>query len=247
MSTPDPLEKAFADLRARQRSPSQRALPPEQLDALLDAQADPAERVRVAGAVVADGRTRLQFAQMVAVDDELAALRARRRMRRLVGVPLVLAAAAALAVLAFWPPAAPPLVGRLVVAEADGPKDPNWPPFLRARRSESLRLADLAGGAEVLHWVAIDVVGGGEWRLSRPRAADVGLSELVPAASAGPLLVACSAMPPDALLAALRAFVDQPLRDAARQSGGAGVASRLRLAVDPARSPGLLMGVLELF
>jgi len=243
--TPDPLDQAFADLRARQANRGPLRLPSEELDALLDPQADPAERARVAAAVVADARTRAQFAQLLVVDDELAA-RVRRRRLRLVTAGWVALAAAILAVVTLWPSAPTPLLGRIVVAQADGPKDPTWPPFLRARRDESLQLELQTGGGAVVHWVAIEVLGPGSWQRAQAPGAALPLADFVPSASAGPLLVACGSEEPAALLATLRSLVDPALQDAARQRGGAGVTARLR-AVVGAEPPPLLMGVLELF
>jgi hypothetical protein len=251
MTDDDPLERAFAALRAeadRSRGPR---LPAEQLDAFLDADADPAERRRVAAAVVADRSTREQLAQLLAVDAELAATAAANGARsrfRLVASVVVALAALLLLTFLLWPLVQPvALDGRIVVAGVDDPKDPTWPSFLRARIDESLQVVGGAANAEQVHWVAVEVFGAGSWSLSGLRTAPLRLADLLRSVPNGPLLLAAGRGEVPDVTQRLRGLCTAEVQAAAASLGGAGAARELARVTTAGALPDLLLVVLEIF
>jgi hypothetical protein len=249
MTDEDPLARAFSELRAeadRSRGPR---LPAEQLDALLDADADPAERRRVAAAVVADRATREQFAHLLAVDSEVAAVvaasHARSRFRLVAGIVVAIAALLLLTFL-WWPGARPvALQGRIVIAGVDGPKDPT--PFLRARLDESLQIVEGVSGDQPVRWVAIEVLGAGVWSQPGSWSEPLSLVDLLRPAPDGPLLLAAGRGEMADIAERLRGLCTADVRAAAAALGGAGVARELVRAVAADAFPDLLLVVLEIF
>lgn len=220
MTTGDPLDEAFRALRDAVPRPKPGPVPPEELDALLERDGDPAERLRVAESVVDSRQAREQLALLLAADTEVEAevARAQRRRFRFVTGTAMALAAAVLAMFTLLAGGPPELTGRVLVAEADPPKDFGYPGWTRAALHEHLLLSDAPAGR--IAWVALDV-GTGLVAIVRTGAAERCQIAQLGGSTGGVLLVAATSGSPDSVAAQLRNLRTPDIVRGAEAGGGA--------------------------